>query len=316
MSGGFDFDAAVMAPFRMQPGLRRLPEAAPQLTPSQPGARHQREKLAVLSRFAEQALVAAAGFDARPALQALNQHAAQVHPAAWAWDGEAATALQLGVRVSADGRTLERLHAGTFGLGDEISRCVALQAPAWRWPCLMCLAFEEDLAIVDARDATVPWMAVTLPSHWAPEHKVGRHFAQIHAPVADGDLLRRAGAALTTLVAGTEHWERFVWNVTDQPRLHAHPDRVDPARWQQPVASDGLPRAWLRTERQTFLPVPDGRQSVFTIRVHVQALDEAVAGTGKAQRLADAVRSMSPAVLDYRGLTPIRDALLQWLALR
>jgi dimethylamine monooxygenase subunit A len=162
----------------------------------------------------------------------------------------------------------------------------------------------------------VPWMAVTLPSHWAPEHKVGRHFAQIHAPVADGDLLRRAGAALTTLVAGTEHWERFVWNVTDQPRLHAHPDRVDPARWQQPVASDGLPRAWLRTERQTFLPVPDGRQSVFTIRVHVQALDEAVAGTGKAQRLADAVRSMSPAVLDYRGLTPIRDALLQWLALR
>jgi dimethylamine monooxygenase subunit A len=117
-------------------------------------------------------------------------------------------------------------------------------------------------------------------------------------------------------VAGTERWERFVWNVTDQPRLHAHPDRVDAERWQQPLEADGLPRAWLRTERQTFLPVPDRRQSVFTIRVHVQALDEAVAGAGQAQRLAEAVRSMSPAVLDYRGLTSVRDALLQWLAQR
>ena len=34
------------------------------------------------------------------------------------------------------------------------------------------------------------------------------------------------------LVTGAERWERFVWNVTDQPRLHAHPARVDARRWQ------------------------------------------------------------------------------------
>ena len=45
----FDFDAAVVAPFRMQPGLRRIADGAAQLTPLPPGSRHQREKLAVLS---------------------------------------------------------------------------------------------------------------------------------------------------------------------------------------------------------------------------------------------------------------------------
>ena len=54
----FDFDAAVSAPFRMQPGLRRLAPGTPQLTPLAPGSRHQREKLAVLSAFPELALQA------------------------------------------------------------------------------------------------------------------------------------------------------------------------------------------------------------------------------------------------------------------
>ena len=47
----FDFEAAVVAPFRMQPGLRRLAHGATQLTPLAPGGKHQREKLAVLSAF-------------------------------------------------------------------------------------------------------------------------------------------------------------------------------------------------------------------------------------------------------------------------
>lgn len=312
----FDFDAAVSAPFRMQPGLRRLPAGKAQLTPVAPGSRHQREKLAVLSAFADQALVARPGFDAAAALDALNHHAATEHPAVWQWDGVAATALHLGVRVRADGHSVEQVSAGVFGLGDEISRCVNLQPPAWRLPALLSLSFEEDLAIVDAQDATVPWMAVALPSHWAPEHKVGHHFAQIHAPVADGELLRRAGEALTRLVTGPERWERFVWNVTDSPRLHTHPRRVGSDRWSHEPQAQGLPRAWFRSERQTFIPVPGQAQSVFTIQVQVQLLDTAIDSADRARRLSDAVASMSPAVLEYRGLRDMRQPLLDWLAAR
>lgn len=310
----FDFDAAVQAPFRMQPGLRRVPAGAQQLTPLAPGSRHQREKLAVLSAFADQALVARPGFDPTPALEAVCRHAATEHPAHFQWDGHAATAPALGLRVV--GGQVMQTAPGAFGLGDELPRCVAQQASAWRLPALLALTFAEDLAIVDAVDATVPWMAVALPSHWAPEHKVGRHFAQIHAPVADGERVRQAGEALTRLVSGDERWERFVWNVTDNPRLHTHPRRVAPVRWTHDPQARGLPRAWFRSERQTFIPVPSAQQSVFTIQVDVRLLPEAVDSSDRARRLADAVRSMSPAVLDYRGLTSVRDRLLDWLGRR
>lgn len=307
-----DFDAAVQAPFRMQPGLRRLAADAAQLTPAAAGGRHQREKLAVLSAFWPQALLQRAGFDAPPALHALAAHAAREQPAAWRWDGRRALAHGLGVEVdAADGR-IEQLAPGRFGHGDEIARCLTGLPPAWRLAGLLALAFEEDFALLDAADGTVPWLAVALPSHWAPEEKVGRGFAAIHGPVADNTLLLRASEALVRTVAGPERWERFVWNVTDQPRLHAHPARSDPGRWQH----TGVAAAWLRSERQTFLPLPAIGQAIFTIRVEVQRLDEALDTPARAARLHDAIASMSPAVLAYRGLVPVRDALLAWLAAR
>jgi hypothetical protein len=303
----FDFDAAVSAPFRMQPGLRRLPAGAAQLTPLAPGSRHQREKLAVLSAFAAQALLCRAGFDAIPALHALCAHACDEHPDSFTWDGRRALARRLGTAV-ADGE-VEHLAAGSFGLGDEVARCLrGLPAP-WRLAGLLSLAFAEDFAVVDANDGAIPWLAVTLPSHWAPETKVGRHFSEVHAPVADNALIVGASAALTRLVAGPERWERFVWTVTAHPRLHAHPQRVDETRWADlPVA-----QGWWRTERQTFIPLPALRQAVFTIHVEVQPLAAAIATRERAAKLHAAIASMSPAVLDYRGLAPVRDALLAWL---
>jgi len=306
----FDFDAAVTAPFRMQPGLRRLAPGATQLTPQQPGSRHQREKLAVLSSFAQQALLSRDGFDAAPALDALCAQAAAEHPQAFAWDGRRAHALWLGTAV-ADGQ-VEQVATGSFGLGDEISRCLHGLPAAWRLAGLLSLAFAEDFAIVDGQDASIPWLAVTLPSHWAPEDKVGRHFAEVHAPVADNALIVGASTALTRMVTGPERWERFVWTVTPHPRLHAHPQRVNEARWAQvPVE-----QATWRTERQTFIPLPALRQAVFTILVQTEPLPTAMAVPGRAARVHDAIASMSAPVLAYRGLTPVRDALLAWLALR
>lgn len=307
----FDFDAAVTAPFRMQPGLRRIAPGTAQLTPLAPGSRHQREKLAVLSALWTQALCVQPGFDALPALHALCAHAAAEQPRTWAWDGHRACAHTLGVAVDAEGG-VEQLAAGVFGLGDEISRCLLGLPAEWRLAGLLSLAFAEDFAIVDAASGTLPWLAVCLPSHWAPESKVGRTFAEAHAPVADNKLLLKAADSLLNLVTGPERWERFVWTVTDHPRLHAHPAHVDPQRW--PDAR--VDRAWLRTERQTFVPLPERRQAVFTIHVELQALADAARPPERAQRLHDAIATMSPAVLDYRGLARVREPLLAWLAER
>jgi len=312
----FDFDAAVQAPFRMQPGLRRMRPGAAHLTPLAPGSRHQREKLAVLSAFAPQALLQREGFDAGAALQALARHAAAEHPRAFAWDGRRAEALALATAVEGD--EVQQTAPGRFGLGDEVARCLRGLPAGWRLAGLIALAFAEDFAVVDGRDGTVPWLAVTLPSHWAPEDKVGRHFAAVHAPVADNALLLKASDSLVRLISGADadaRWERFVWTVTDHPRLHAHPARVAHPRWRDtPVEL-----AWWRTERQTFIPLPEtakGAQAIFTIEIDVTPLAVAAAEPTRAAALHAAIASMSDAVLAYRGLAAVREPLLDWLATR
>lgn len=305
----FDFDATVCAPFRMQPGLRRLPVDAQQLTPLEPGCAHQREKLAVLSAFHTQALCQQPGFDAGPALARLSAHAAVEHPAHWRHRPDRFEALQLGAAVDRDG-LVQQTADGRFGLGDEIPRCLFNLPPPWRQPGLLSLCFAEDFAIVDFAAGTVPWMAVALPSHWAPEHKVGMDFAALHAPVADNALLLKAAEALMQMVAGPQRWERFVWNVTDTPRLHTHPARVVAPRWQHTRVED----AWFRTERQTFIPLPELQQAVFTIRVMVQPLAMVLQPPQRRAKLQAAIASMSPAVLAYRGLTTVQPALLAWLS--
>jgi dimethylamine monooxygenase subunit A len=311
----FDFDAAVQAPFRMQPGLRRLEAGAVQLTPLPPGSRHQREKLAVLSAHAAHALAVQPGFDATTALHALAAHAAQEHADAFGWDGHRAVAQHLGVAVTGD--VPQQFRGGAFGLGDEVMRCLLGLPAGWRLAGLLCLAFAEDFAVVDGTSATIPWIAACLPSHWAPEQKVGRHFAEVHGPVADNALLVRAGEHLTRMVCSPERWERFVWNVTRQPRLNAHPALADPAPWAvDAFANPAAPRAWWRTERQTFIPLPQVQQAVFTIAVDTQPLTHGIDTPHKAARLHAAIASMSDAVLAYRSLATVRAPLLAWLHAR
>lgn len=315
----FDFDAAVHAPFRMQPGLRRLAGGARHLTPCAPGSRHQREKLAVLSAFPGQALLARPGFDGSGALAHLAAQAAREHPAHFAWNGEEARAL--GVCVHAARGSLAEERPGPFGLRNEVARCLRGLAPPWRLAGLLSLAFEEDFAVLDGRDGTVPWLAVALPSHWAPEDKVGQHFRGVHAPVADNGLLMAAGDRLPALVSGPWAHERFVWSLATHPRLHAHPQRAPREPWPKGSPDDVARAAWWRTERQTFLPLPPGAHgapaAVFTIAVKVTPFVPALDDPDRARRLQEALASMSPAVRAYRGLDDAAATqLLAWLHTR
>ncbi len=305
----FDF-AAVRSPFRMQPGLRALAPGSMQLTPNAPGDRALAEKLEVLSRHADEALVAAPGFDAAAAIDALSRHAAAEAPDAWLRQDDASvSAPRLGWRVE---------HGAPIGKGDPaLGRCLAALPERWRVPALLCLAFAEDFAVIDGASARIPWLAVCLPSHWAPRAKVGRHFAEVHAPVADNRLLLAASDHLARLVTGEQRWERFVWTVTPEPRLDMHPARVGQPRWNLDAGAEQLVgEAFFRTERQTFIPLADRAQAVFTIHVESRPLAEAITAPAEAAALHDAIASMSEAVLAYRGLAPARDRLLAWLAAR
>lgn len=314
----FDFDAAVTAPFRMQPGLRRLAPGSLQLTPVSAAhrgvARHLREKLAVLGAFPDEALLCAPGFDARPALLALAAHAQAEHPAAFSFDGHRLEARGIGWAATLDGEVSPL--PGRYDW-PEIGTVLGGLAADWRFAALLALACAEDFAIVDGHAGTIPWLAVALPSGWAPVEKVGLPFAAVHAPVADSRLVLQAGPSMMRLVCEAPAWERFVWTVAPHPRLHAHPRRVAADRWEDATSADELAAlAWWRTERQTFIPLPALAQSIFTIQVEVQPLHRAIDSPARARQLGRALESMSPAVLAYRGLERARDRLLDWLARR
>ena len=305
----FDF-AAVNAPFRMQPGLRRMIPGALQLTPNRPDSAALREKLGALRHHAPQALLTASGFDPTPALHALMRQAANEHPTAFAWDGASAfESIALGWRLR--GSALE-------GNGPpEIGDCLRALPADWRLPALLSLSLTEDFAVIDGATACIPWLAVCLPSRWAPEEKVGRHFAEVHAPVADNTLLVTAAEHLARLVSGSERWERFVWSIGSEPRLMQHPCHVPPTTWPAAFDASALAaHAHFRTEHQTFIPLPESRQAVFTIHVESRPLIDAIDSPERARQLHAALASMSGAVLAYRGLSDARDRLLTWLDAR
>jgi hypothetical protein len=260
----FDFEL-IAAPFRMQPGLRRLEPGARHLTPLVPGSSLHAAKQRVVQAGASRHAVA--GFDESAVLQSIAA------------------------------------RAGAEGL--------ATDGPPE-------LLYEEDFALLDGASGTLPWLCVCVPSHWAPEDKLGLDFAAVHAPVADNQALLAARRHLVQLATSGDEWERHVWTITPSPLHDMHPQRTPRAPW--PAAGDAETFArgcFLRTERQTFFPLSAGAgQAVFTIRVQLARLADVVDTPEKATRLHDALASMSDAVLAYKGLAAAREPLLRWLLQR
>ena len=304
----FDF-SQITVPFRMQPGLRRVAPGSPQLTPALPGCRHLREKMNALATRAGRIFLCVPEFDAAPVLATLAGESTRHGQSAFTGDGHSRwTAPLLAWTVAGN----EVTGSGDAVIGRTLTALPAKQRPAG----LACLAFEEDFAVIDGADTTVRWLAVCLPSRWSPEEKIGKSFAGVHAPVADSALLIAAGEHLARLVTGGDRWERAVWTVSADPRLDQHPAR-GAARWPVEADADTVARlASFRHERQTFIPLADSTRAVFTIRVDSEPLVDALTTGADAGRLHDALASMSATVLAYRGLSPVRDRLLDWLARR
>jgi dimethylamine monooxygenase subunit A len=302
----FDF-SQVVVPFRMQPGLRRVAPGAAQLTPSSADSRHLREKMDVLASVPGQALLHTPGFDDEVVLAAIAAEVAKDGRPPFAQEGaDAFVAPRLGWAVRA---------GEVGGSGDAAIGTLLKSMPrALRRTALLCLAFEEDFAIIDGASTTIPWLAVCLPSRWAPEEKLGCHFAEVHAPVADNERLVDASEQLARLVTAGDRWERFVWTFSADPYLQQHPARRH-GGW--PESGDATligQLARFRHERQTFIPVPGARLAIFTIHVESQPLAAALTSRPAALRLHASLSSMTAAVLEYKGLAGVRDRLLAWLA--
>lgn len=185
------------------------------------------------------------------------------------------------------------------------------------------LAFQmqEDFVILQDSDTemTAEFLSVFFPSNWNPSEKLGLNFASIHAPVADSEKLIAGAKGIMDLAFRKKSMMRHVWLLTPSADLAQHPsirrnrweDLLEQSKQQQ---SRLLEQVFYRVERQTTLPLPEMKKGVFFIRVMVSPLIEVLSlNPERVQELIGALTSMSAAVVEYRGMTQVKDQLISEL---
>ena len=176
------------------------------------------------------------------------------------------------------------------------------------------LGMQEDFVILkhEANTLRTEYLSVCFPSRWDPREKLGLDFAAIHAPVADNQMLQAAGPHIMAMAFMKQPMLRHVWLVVPSASLDQHPNK-NQAWWTETLrdVSPLLPNLYFRVERQTTWPLPHLQRAVFFIRVMMSPLLDVLAATpGRAAELAASLRSMTPEVVAYRGMTEAMPRLL------
>jgi hypothetical protein len=290
----------VTTPFRMRPNLEKLDPDAPALLLRDDLADvYRRERERVIADHPERALVGRADNETLKAILGLGPSPLALAPTGArerrGWDeGALAGTIQVNSMVHQTPHTSPLPHAGT-----------GLEA---------ALPLQEDFVILkqDQETLRTEYLSVCFPSRWDPRQKLGLDFAAIHAPVADNQMLQAAGPNIMTMAFMKQPMLRHVWLIVPAASLDQHPEK-NQAWWSEALAdaSPLLPRLFFRIERQTTWPLPHLQRAVFFIRLMmsplVAVLDTAPA---RAAELAASLRSMTPAIVAYRGMN---DALLRLL---
>ncbi len=191
----------------------------------------------------------------------------------------------------------------------------------------VALSIQEDFVILkqDQDALRTEYLSVCFPSRWDPREKLGLDFAAIHAPVADNQMLQAAGPNIMTMAFTKQPMLRYVWLIVPAASLDQHPDK-NQAWWSEALADPSplLPRLFFRIERQTTWPLPRLQRAVFFIRLMMSPLVDVLSvrpersegsdgQTSRAAELAASLRTMTPAIIAYRGMTDALPRLLNEL---
>jgi len=175
---------------------------------------------------------------------------------------------------------------------------------------------QEDLCLhtVVSGRLVLSAASVCFPSRWDVRSKLGQPVVGIHSPVPGyaqtlGDPV---DAFMARLTVGRPR-VRLNWSLPSDPALHQPADPTPQATLRAMGPEQIADRMWLRAERQTFTRLPRSGGVVFGIRTFVWPLRALAGDPVSAARMAATIRSMSPTLARYKGLTGVRRALLGWL---
>lgn len=292
----------VSAPFRMRPNLEKLdPDAPALLLHDDLAPAYARERARVLRESRERALVGEAHHET---LRSIREFVGAALPRSTYPDripSQPNAARQSTIKSSTE-----------QALGSKVDRGRAAPTPGD-----VALRLQEDFVILkhEGDSLRTEYLSVCFPSRWDPREKLGLDFSQVHAPVADNQMLLAAGPSIMTMAFMKQPMLRHVWLVVPSASLAQHPDQNDYS-WAETLRDPAplLPRLFFRVERQTTWPLPLFNRAVFFIRVMMSPLADILrVAPARAHELADALRSMSPAVVAYRGMTDAMPRLLSEL---
>lgn len=158
---------------------------------------------------------------------------------------------------------------------------------------------------------------VCFPSSWDPAARAGAGFVALHAPVPHSDTLRSAAGRVVRAMVSKGPFVRYVWSLAPDGALDRNPRRIgtQPPPDQPPpdLHAPDPARLWFRVERQTVMPLPASGRALFTIRVYRAPLPSVLTTPERRRTLASALRSMDAALLAYKGVGGLREALLAYL---
>jgi dimethylamine monooxygenase subunit A len=205
-----------------------------------------------------------------------------------------------------------RILAGraTFRLGDAGS--LPLEPLDW-----VGRQVVEDLIVLSGDVAAgFPLVAGQLcfPNDWSLPDKLGRPVLGAHAPVPG--FAREVGEATLRLLArlrpGRPVW-RANWAIRATDSLDLSP-RAGAFSVEHVDAENAGETLVVRVERQTLSRLPETGAILFTIHTRSRPLRVVAADPERARRLLEAVRSMPAEMARYKGITPLREALVAYLA--
>ncbi len=294
----------VATPFRMRPNLEKLDPVAPALWLRDELAEvYRRERGRVIADHPERALVGSADNETLNAILRLAPS-----PAARERGGVRAAA---GTRQDSSAIHDTPQPNPNPVLQGERGQNVAL-------------SIQEDFVILKQHKDTLrtEYLSVCFPSRWDPREKLGLDFAAIHAPVADNQMLQAAGPNIMTMAFMKQPMLRHVWLIVPAAGLDQHPEK-NQAWWSEALADPSplLTRLFFRIERQTTWPLPHLQRAVFFIRLMMSPLVDVLSVraersegsdryASRATQLAASLRSMTPAIVAYRGMTEALPRLL------
>ena|SRR3989338_4002087 len=189
----------------------------------------------------------------------------------------------------------------------------------------LALYLQEDLAIIQQTKTPtktpttietppsniIRYLHISSPNYWAPEEKIGKTFAQIHAPVAGMDLSLEHKIVNAITTKGP--YVRFAWGITTDTHLNHHPNpppNTQKQLWHGRTFDKNNPQAYLRIERQVTVPFPEHNAALFLI--HPYFTDITTLSKDHKTQLLNAISSMTTEQKQYKGLTG-KDELINWI---